>query len=119
MTALIPVEVTLRHDDTDIVVRLLGEPTSNPDLVLVPDINRYTGGTDDEEPRYTSWTVQHMPSGMGVIGASFELDDARAFAEGIAHLDWADFRRADTRAERAAHPYARVVKAALNGVTWW
>lgn len=120
MSALIPVEVTIGHDDIRVDVQLLGEPTANPDLVVIPDVSGPRELDDWGDPvDFTGWTVLHRPSGCLVVGVSFTLDDARTFANTIAHLDWADFRRGKTPAERRDSLHGRVVSAALKGVGWW
>ena len=116
---MIPVEATIRQYDTDIVVWLLGEPTSNPDLAIVPNLHETDIGDEGEELPITGWTVLHKPTRMVVVGVSFTLDDARTFANTIGHLDWSDFRRGKTRAERRDSLHGRVVSAALKGVEWW
>lgn len=118
-TALVPVEAILRQYDTDIAVWLLGWSTANPDLVIAPNLCEVEVGDEGEELPITGWTVIHTPTRMPVVAVSFTLDDARIFANTIAHLDWAGFSRAATWQERLAHPYSAVVSAALKGVIWW
>lgn len=118
MTALIPVETILHHDATRVDVQLLGEPTDNSDLAIVPRVSgaREYDDWDDPVP-FTGWTVIHKPTRQPVVPVSFTLPDARHFARAIGHLNWAHVTRDQTRTED--HPYAPVVSAALQEVGWW
>lgn len=131
--ALTPVEVIIGHDDIRVDVQLLGEPTGNPDLAVVPNVSGpreyddwydpvdFTGWTvlrlPTRYPVFKGWTVLHLPTRYPVVLVSFTLDDARHFAGRLAHLDWAHVPRADIR--RGEHPYTPVVRAALAEVMWW
>lgn len=118
LTALIPVEVTIGHDDITVDVQLLGEATGNPDLAVIPDVSGTREYDDWDEPvDFTGWTVVHLPTRHPVVAVSFTLDDARHFAVQLEHLNWSHVTRADAR--RGEHPYAPAVKAALAEVMWW
>jgi hypothetical protein len=117
---LVPVDITIGHDDIRIDVQLLGEPTGNPDLFVVPDVSGPREYDDWDDPvAFTGWTVLHKPTRTPVVGVSFTLDDGRIFANTIGHLDWSHFQRGKTPAERRDSLHGRVVSAALKGVGWW
>jgi hypothetical protein len=118
---LVPVEVTIQHDGVRLDVMLLGEPTANPDLVVVPRCagTRIFLGDEDEpaDPFVTGWTVLHRPSRLAVVNVSFDLDDARTVASRLAHLDWARVTREATKS--GGHPYAAEVSRAISRVGFW
>ena len=118
MTALIPAEVTIGHDSVRVDVVLLGEPTGNSDLVVVPHVSGWREYDNWDDPvAFTGWTVLHKPSRRPVVGVSFTLDDARHFARRLAHLNWAHVTREQDRG--SGHPYHATVRDALKEVAWW